>query len=229
MATLADTQAQAYALLRTLIVNPGFKFLSQLDETNALNAAALFVSSKVGGIHYVDTSLATIVGTADYTVPDTIFDIRFLELVDTSVTPNKVLPVDVVQYELFRTLHPDNADLGTNSDGTFAYFDPERHLLHIEPAPTQTGLVVRMLCYGHPNVIAQAGALYDGNVDELTAICHEAASYLMTRKGEANESTRMHRLALEYIEGILEIKSQRNQVKRIQVYRHIPPTRLRQV
>jgi hypothetical protein len=231
MPTLSNAQSQYYTLLRTLVHNPGFKFITQGDEQNALNMAALFVASKLGGILYIDSSVTTTAGVKDYILPNHIAQIRYLELVDTSQTPEVVTPVDVVSYELMGVIQPSNPALGVGNASPFAYFIPEQHRLHIDAAPQQTGIVIRALCYGLPNVfdLRNQAALYDGNVEQVYAIVHEAASIVSKKMKELAMAKEFHQYALEGIEAAAEMNGKRRQVSRVQVYRHTPQTRLRRV
>lgn len=224
MPTLANTQQLYFDKLRTLVVNPGQRFISLADEELAINSAALFVASKLGGIFYVDNTLLTVAGQFDYVMPNQIFDIRHMELVTPGVTPNAetVEYVDVVPYETFRQIQA-----GGNSTARFAYFIPETTQLHIEPAPTVDGLQIRLLCFGFPNQLTRSITLYDGNIEQVNAVAFEAAAQLREKTRDDVTAERLHNRALEYIESAAQTNSSRRSVKRIQIGQNTPPTHMR--
>ncbi len=226
MPTLSNSQAQYFQLLRTLVPNPGGKHITPQMETDAMNAGALAISAKLGGLWFLDTSLLTTADVSDYTVPNHIHNITYAEIVDTSVTPNTFEFFDVVPYKLFRRLNTPTA-----TSNKFAYFWPEQHQLHIEPAPETTGFTLRLLCWGMPNVMVPGSAvLYDGAVEQMTAVVLEAASLLrLGVSRDPQEAAALHARAQEATHDATDTQSMRRQVTRVQVGKQVPLNRLRRI
>lgn len=225
MPTLPKTHQRYLDALQMLVYNPGKRFISEAEELLALNQGALFVASELGGIFFIDNSMTLPVGQNTLTVPDNIYDIRYLELV-TAASPETVEFIDVVPYEDFRVL-----GFGSEPDGSkarFAYFIPETNQLVIQPAwDGAADVPVRLLCWGMPNELTNSVLLYDGNIEQINAIVFEAASILRMKTRDGAESERLHQRALQAIESAATVNSLRKRLKRVNVGRHTPQTRLR--
>lgn len=224
MPTLSNGMDAYLSMLRTKVVNMGQKFITPADELNALNEAALTVASKLGGLKFVDASQVTVANSDTVILPNTVEQVQYLELIDTSVTPNVVSFVDVVDYKMYRAIN-----YATPTTNQFAWFDPNTKILTISPAPLTAGLVVRALCYGMPSVIVGGGAttLYDGDVGQMSAITTEAASIIRMRTRDIQEMGILHNRALESVEDAAAVMARQNQVTRVGVGRHTPLSRLR--
>lgn len=223
MPSMSNAQGKYFEVFRSLVFNPGQKFLTQADEVNYINSAAVNIASRLGGILYVLTAGVTIASQADYTLPNTVKKIRYLELVDTTVTPNTVTFIDVVPYEQFRRINDPDA-----SSYPFAWFRPETGVLHIEPAPTTSGLEIRLLCWGMPNALYDGSTtLFDGDLAQLNAITQEAASLARIKTRDLEEAALLHQRAMESCEAAAAMISGNNQVEKLNVGRHTHLTRLR--
>lgn len=226
MPTLPNGTTQLLALLDTLVFNPGNKFISMPDKENAVNAAALYVANQLGGIFYIDQSLTTdATNTRYFIVPNNIYRIEYLELVDQTVTPESTQVIDVIPLEQARAINSPQT-----SEAVFAYFHPDSSELHFtQDLPPNR--VIRMLAFGMPNFISISGGggpiSLDSNVDQMQAIAYEAASILRTRTRDVEESQALHMRAVEYIESAAKANSARRQVSKLAVGRHTPLTRLR--
>ena len=223
MPTLNNNQDAYFRILRSWAFNPGQKFVTAQDEADAINAAAITVASRLGGISFVDSSLRTAAGVQDYTVPNNIFKIKYLEIIDTTVTPNVSYFIDVVGYEQFRAINWAAA-----SADQFAYFDPETNNLHIEPAPTTNNLTIKMLAWGMPNELFRGSVvLYDGDVSQVNAICKEAVANVRIKTRDVGEANALHQRAMESVEDAGIVDSMRKAVTRVHVGRNLPLNRLR--
>lgn len=230
MPQITNTHGLYLQHLRMKVHNPSKVFITTPDEDAALNEAAINVASRLGGLAFIDRTLTTTAGQSDYTVSTSYRAIRYLEIADTSVTPNTITTVDVVRYEDFRRLNTPQA-----SDKTYAYFVPETNNLHIEPAPATTGLQLWLLVWGMPNRIIAATAgqtsfattLYDGDLAQLSAITTEAASLLRMKSRDLPESNGLHERANEATEAAAVVESMKNMISKAQVGRHTPNTNLR--
>lgn len=223
MAILNNNQDAYYRILRSWAYNPGQKFVSAQDEADAINAAAITVASRLGGISYIDATLRTAAGVSDYAVPNNIFKVKYLEIIDTTVTPNVPYFIDVVSYEQFRAINWSEA-----SRDQFAYFDPETNNLHIEPAPTTSSLTIKMLAWGLPNELQRGSlVLYDGDISQVNAVCKEAVANIRIKTRDVQESQILHQRAMESVEDAGIMGSVQKQTKRVRVGRNLPLTRLR--
>lgn len=223
MPTLSNSHDQYFQMLETLVYNPGRKFITAADESNAINQAAITVAGKLGGIWYNFPVAVLAANQTDFIIPDnTIMRIRYAEIIDNN-TGQVVDFFDVVSYEQFRVIN-----FQQQSDNYFAYYEPSSQLLHIQPGVPLTTYTVRLLCYGFPNLLVQNSAvLYDGDIGQMSAICKEAASLLRIKTRDMEESTGLHNKALEAVDDAAVMQSQSRRVGRIQVGRHTPLSRMK--
>jgi hypothetical protein len=215
---------QYLALLRTKVLNPSGKYITPADELNALNEAAITVASKLGGLKLVASAVTT-ANVSDYIFPNSVEGPLYLEIEDTTVTPSTFSRIDVTSYSLFRSLRTEPV-----FSGTFAWFDPNTKILHVEPAPLLDNLNLRLVYRGLPSeILGGVTTLYDGDVSQMAAITTEAASILRMRTRDMQESEILHNRALQNVEDAGQIEAVRNQTTRVGVGRHTPMSRLKRV
>lgn len=225
MPTVSNGMDKYLSVLRTKVVNSGGKFITPADELNALNEAAITVAAKLGGLKFVDSSQVTVAGSSSIQMPNTVETVLYLELIDTTVTPNTVTFVDVVDYQFFRALN-----YPSDTSNQFAWFDPNTKVLTIAPAPTKSAVTVRVVCHGLPNeILGTSVALYDGDVVQMAAITTEAAAILRGRTRDLGEMSMLHARANESVEDAANIMSRQNQVTRVGVGRARNLNRLRKI
>ncbi len=216
MGVLVGSGSRYVQRLRGIVFNKSQKFITAQQELDALNEAAIQVASELGGLQFTDTSLVTVLGQADYTVPNTWLQVYFLELVSFAGTPQEKAE------KVFVTPYPRLQDFSSGSQtppglSRYATFNRNARILHIEPAPEIAGKVIRAQVFGMPNEFLNTNSLVDGPIEQMKAICYMAASSLRDLTRDTQEAVKLASDAREAIERAVMARSKMNRVGQIPV------------
>lgn len=212
MAILVADGSAYVRRLEQIVYNPGRKFITLQQELDSLNIAALLYASKMGGIQFTDNSLSTLALQLDYPTPTTWLEVYYLEIITSPNTPQeKAQKIFITPYQRLQDFS-NGLPSPALSSGSFSTFNRTALNLHIEPPPSQTGLLIRAQVFGMPNQFSNNNVLVDGPVEQIETICLAAAASIRRFTRDTEEAASLKADSQEAEEAAVMARSQQNKV-----------------
>lgn len=191
------------------------EYITTAMQRRWLNDALKILSHEAGGVEIKDTSISTVVGQSDYTLPETIFQIKWAEY------GGRVL--DAINFEEKDLVQLESASI---PNGTSKYFLYWNRTISLFPAPSAVETLTIYSLSTHPELAA-------GSDSSSTAILIDPTfhSYLvdyLAFRMTLKEGTGRHIPFYElWIKGVEDVKTKmikRKHQQRVPVVRDVYKT-----
>lgn len=240
MPTPLKTFEKFVALFDSIVYQPSRRWLTDADILNYAQLALLETALEVDGIHYIDTSIITVSGTATYTTPNNIKRIKkahYIKNIGTAEEEAAIIEVISQRDSDFLSGISAIGDAGNSGSPFFAaatadsprflIYSPASDALKLIDTPSRDNDRVRLWCLGIPNEIGP-GIVYDGDQMETMAIVYKMASLARVKSRETQESSFFDNKFVEACSRVRRMRSRMRQVRQVQDGR-FTRTRLRSV